>query len=337
MAKKAKAKPKAKAKGKSKQQKKNGNRSKKAVAQFKVGLLHSGSKNNTDHDEVKEAFIAGAALAGLNRPEIDLDPKFAEDDHSQLEDLARELIDEDVVLIIAAGGSASAAAARKATATVLNPPAVIFTSVAAPPNPRPNHMTGACALTSGLDSERLRLLTVLMPDATEIAALTNSKRPNFPAEWAALQGAAQQLGVTLKQLDVPSTTSNVPNAVKAKFDTFANPPNIKPLLVTADPLFNNHRKAIVKLANDRKLAAIYQWRQFADDKGLMSYGTKLTQAYRIAGCYAGAILKGGKEPKDLDVVTAKTEMIINKKTAIQEFGGLTIPLALLTQADEVIQ
>ena len=107
------------------------------------------------------------------------------------------------------------------------------------------------------------------------------------------------------------------------------------LAVGADPFFANHRRLIVSLAARHGIAAVYQWREFALEGGLVSYGPNIEETYRLSGTYVGRILKGEKAG-DLPIVQPSTfELVLNLRAA--KAIKLDVPPALMARADELIE
>ncbi len=297
-----------------------------------IGFLTSGSRDALSKDWIA-AFHRGLGESGyVESQNVSVNYKAADDQYARLDALAAELVRDRVGVIIAAGGPISALAAKKATSTI----PIVFTTIADPvksgivaslSNPGGN-ATGTAGLTSELDVKRLELLTTLKPNARLIGVLNNPNRPGVEANSNELTITARKMGLELVFVNASNE-----HPLEAAFDALAQK-RVDGLVVTADPFFNFRRKQVIALAAHHAIPAIYQWREFVAEKGLISYGPSIADAYHQTGIYAGRILKGAK-PQDLPVVQpTRFELVINLTTA--KSLGIEISRAMHARADEVI-
>jgi putative ABC transport system substrate-binding protein len=298
-----------------------------------IGFLHSGSLDR-ERTKLVESFRGGLSEAGfVEGANVKIDYLWAENDPSKLSSFASELVQRRVAVIVTGGGVLAALAAKAATSTT----PIVFSVVVDPVrnglvkslrDPGAN-ITGTAGLTSELDAKRLELLIEAVPTVRSVAVLVNPARPGFEGEWLELRRAAETLGVPLvmvsatRATEIASAVEQLPHGLD------------KALLITADPLFFENRSVLVEAARRRSLPALYFFREFASEGGLISYGAKLTDIYRRSGLLAGRIIKG-ERPADLPVEQpSKFETIINLKTAREL--GLPLSPSLLARADEVIE
>ncbi len=191
------------------------------------------------------------------------------------------------------------------------------------------NLTGFSILTLDLMPKRLELLSELVPQARTIALLVNPNNPNAEPISRGAQEAARMTRVELKILQAGSE-----GEIDAAFASLIQLP-AGALVVGTDPFFTSRREQVVALASRHAVPAMYEWREFADAGGLISYGASLPDTWRQVGIYVGKILNGAK-PADLPVQQpTKFELVINLKTA--KALGLTVPQSILARADEVIE
>jgi ABC transporter substrate binding protein len=135
-------------------------------------------------------------------------------------------------------------------------------------------------------------------------------------------------------LDVKTERVHDATDIEAAIVTAAQQPG-SGLIIFPDSLTTIHRALIIGLAARHKLPAVYPFRIFPADGGLMSYGLDFAETFRQAATYVDRILRGEK-PADLPVQAPnKFDLVINLKTA--KSLGLAIPLTLQASADEVIE
>jgi putative ABC transport system substrate-binding protein len=298
-----------------------------------IGVLSTASPSARDTVQFA-AFFSGLKEGGyVEGQNLTIEYRWASEDYAQLPALAKELVDRKVSVIVTAGGHVSALAAHQATKTV----PIVFTTVTDPVkdglvaslNKPGGNVTGTAGLTSELDPKRLELLNEVKASARLIGVLVNPKRPGLQGQMRELRAAADAMKLKLEVQEAASA-QDLDNA----FEALARL-RVEALAVTADPFFNNSREQVVAHAAKLKVPGVYQWREFVQAGGLMSYGPSITDAYRQAGVYAARILKGAK-PADLPVMQpSKFDLVINAKTATAL--GLTLSRTLRARADEIIE
>jgi putative tryptophan/tyrosine transport system substrate-binding protein len=298
-----------------------------------IGFLGSASPTLWAH--FLRAFHQGLGETGyIEGRNVAIEYRWALGENDRLPALAAELVRRQVAVIAAPASTPAALAAKAATTTIpivfqvgTDPIAAGLVSSLARPG---GNATGVTNLNTELGPKRLELLHQLIPTASTIAFLVNPTSP-FIAETMSreMQSAARALGL---QLHIVQASTE--HDFATVFETLAQL-QASALVIAPDALFISKNEQLGALTVRHAVPAITQFREFAAGGGLMSYGGSFTEAARLVGIYTGRILKGEK-PADLPVVqTTKVELIINLKTA--KALGLTVPTALLSRADEVIE
>jgi putative tryptophan/tyrosine transport system substrate-binding protein len=191
------------------------------------------------------------------------------------------------------------------------------------------NVTGFSVQEFGLRAKSLERLKELAPQIARVAVLRDSATTGGIAQFAAVQTAAPASAVELTAIDLHDA-----GEIERTLAQFAHQPN-GGLIVTAAGRAELHRELIIKLAARHRLPAVYPWRYWVSEGGLLSYGPDTIDQYRRAAGYVDRILKGEK-PADLPVqAPTKYELVINLKTA--KALGLDVPPTLLSVADEVIE
>jgi len=297
-----------------------------------IGFLSAGSADA--YAPFVAAFRSALNEAGyVEGRNLAIEYRWAEGHYDRLPELAADLVRSKPEVIVTSGGDIVIGAAKAAAAEI----PIVFTSggdpvargfVAGLARPGGN-MTGVSLLVIELVAKRLEFVQELVPDAAGVAGLVNPKNSNAGRNVAALQEAARAKGVQLHVVEASS---------EGDFETaFASLASLQAgaLVVGADPFFNTRRSQIVALAARHSVPAIYEWREFVDAGGLISYGPSLTGVYRQIGTYVGRILSGEK-PADLPVVQPTLfDLVVNLKTA--KTLGLAVPPVILARADEVVE
>ena len=308
-------------------------RAQQADRMRRVGVLDNRAADDPEGRARLAVFLQGLQELGwTDGRNVRVDYRWAAADADRYRKYAAELLAlaPDVIL---ANGSQSVAALLQTTRAV----PIVFVNVVDPVGAgfvpslaRPGgNATGFTAFEYSMSGKLLELLKEIAPRVIRVAVLRDPTTANGVGQFAAIQGASSSFGMELNPIDVRDA-SEIERAVAA----FARESN-GGLIVTASAGAATHSELIIMLAARHRLPAVYPFRYYVTEGGLISYGPDPTDQFRRAAGYVDRILKGEKAA-DLPVqAPTKYELTINLKTA--KTLGLTVPPSLLARADDVIE
>ena len=299
----------------------------------RIGVLMTLAADDAEAMARLAAFLQELQQLGwTDNRNVHIDYRWGAGEHERIRRHAAELVALAPEVILA-NGTAGVGPLLQATRTV----PIVFVQVSDPVGAgyvaslaRPGgNATGFTLFEYGMSGKLLELLKQIAPSVTRAVVLRDPTQPTGIAQLAAMHSVAPSLGVEVSPVGLRD-----PDEIERGVAAFARGAN-GGLIVTAGLLSLVHRDPIIALAARHRLPAVYPYRIFVANGGLMSYGTDSTDSYRRAAGYVDRILKGEK-PADLPVQQpTKFDLVINLKTA--KALDLEVPPTLLARADEVIE
>jgi len=296
-----------------------------------IGYLSSRSAEA--ETPLRRGFLEGLEQRGfVVGRNVAIEYRFAEGSFDRLPSLAAELVGLPVALLVATGAPA-AGAAKKATATI----PIVFSSGSDPVASglvdnlaRPGgNATGTHSFGVDTIPKKLELLHEVLPQPGLIVFLVGPQTQSTLEQIRRAEAAAQAIGQPILVLHGRNE-----DEIEKAFATMAER-QVRGLLYAGSEYFQVIADKLIALAARHRIPASYEWREFVTAGGLMSYSGSRREVMRIAGDYAGRILKGAA-PADLPVIqSSRFELVINLKTA--KALGLNVPQSILARADEVIE
>ena len=299
----------------------------------RISVLMDGDES----DATLQAFIIalGAGLQKLGWIEgqnIRIESRWAAGDFGRIRKYAAEFIavPADVVLT---GNTPVVQELQRQTQTIpivfvaLGDP--VATGVVASLARPGGNATGFMNPQPSISGKWLELLKEIAPLVNRVTVLVNAGNIANASRLRAIQQSAPSLGVEVSSIDIRDAGD-----VERAFESVAREPN-GGLIVTPGAPISDHRKVIFALANTNRLPAVYPYRYYAAEGGLMSYGSEPLDMWQRAASYVDRILRGEK-PADLPVQEPTVySLAVNLRTA--KALGLEVPTTLLARADEVIE
>ncbi len=297
----------------------------------RIGFLTGLPASDPEGEARLESFLQGLAELGWSvGHNVEMDYRAARRDPERYRKYAEELVALKPDLLLA-GGAPALAAFEQATRTV----PIVFANatdqvgtgyLARLARPRRN-TTGFLNFEPVFGWRWLELLKQLAPHVTRVAILRSAISGGTEL-MGAIRAVAPRFGVELTALE-----DHDAGEIERGIAAFVHGPNHG--MIVTPQLDQVIREQIIALAARYRLPAVYPFRRYVAEGGLVSYGTDQSAPYRQAAGYVDLILKGAR-PIDLPVQEPKKyETVLNMKTAVAL--GLKVPPELLTRADEVIE
>jgi putative ABC transport system substrate-binding protein len=295
----------------------------------RVGFLGVGTSDGESRQ--LSAFRRGLRdLGWIEHETVAIEYRWAEGSPERLPALARDLVRLKVDIIVVAG-TVGIRAAKEATRTIPIVFVVLVDPVASglvQSFSRPGgNVTGLASQFEDLVTKQPQLMKEALPGLSRIMILARIE--NLPTFVQPAEAAARGLGLVTRLLKV--------GAIGEYEDAFktARRERAGAVQVLPSPIFGAQRRVLIDLAAKYRLPAMYEFRDYVDDGGLMSYGPSIVEMFRGLGSYIDRILKGA-QPGDLPVARPTTfELAVNLKTAREL--GVTISPEILGRADAVIK
>jgi putative tryptophan/tyrosine transport system substrate-binding protein len=299
----------------------------------RIGVLSANTETDPNDGHLLAVFRQALQKLGwIDGRTVLIDTRWTAGDPDRARKYAAELVALKPDVILAGGGSVVGLLLQAIRSVPIvftltpDPVGAGFVESLARPG---GNATGFTLFEYAIGGKWLELLKEIAPGIRRVAVVRDPALPQGTGLFGAVQSAASSFGVELTPVNVRDASG-----IERAIAEFARSPH-GGLIVTASVLAVVHRDALVTLAAQQKLPAVYFHRLFVAAGGLASYGPDLSEQYARAADYVDRILKGEK-PADLPVQNpTKYDLVINLKTA--KALGLTVPDTLLARADEVIE
>jgi putative ABC transport system substrate-binding protein len=300
----------------------------------RIGVLMGRAERDPEAQRQVAALRRGLAASGwVPGQNVDVVYRWHAGDISQAQALAKELVTLRPDVLVA-NTTPSLAAMQQARSTI----PIIFIGIADPvgqgfvPNlARPGgNVTGFGLEEPSMGAKWVELLKEIAPGVARSTILFNPESAPFARMFLPSAEAVARSAAITTRVVLVSNNAEIEHAIAATGREQGSS-----LIALPDAFLSGRRDLIVRLAALHRLPAVYTYRPFVVDGGLIAYGIDRVELFRLAASYVDRILKGEK-PADLPVQLPTTfELAINLKTA--KALGLDVPPMLLARADEVIE